>query len=328
MSRVFIGAGIASVVLAIAACSCETVPPDTGAVRDLRSPEDTPVPDRPPPTCSDRTMNGGETDIDCGGATCGPCHASQACKVAKDCLSKICQDKYCRAASCSDQVQNGSESDVDCGGFTCPGCTDGQACTRASDCRGGACLAGKCATRPDAAVPDAAAPDAPPLVDKGPDKPQPHPDCCVSSPDGCPPQGPEFGMPPPSWDACLKLGTNLSGKVFVSPQVSCVPSDPSKDCQGTMYCAFHDKPYGVSKVSFHQSSSPNISHGVWYTVNYIPPKPAMYVECFMDDDGNASPAAPKPSPGDLHHHGYTTPIGPTYYCYGVRHCIVFDHRDP
>ncbi len=53
------------------------------------------------PTCSDGTMNGDETGIDCGGATCPACPTGP---------------------TCSDGTMNGDETGVDCGGATCPAC--------------------------------------------------------------------------------------------------------------------------------------------------------------------------------------------------------------
>ena len=126
---------------------------------------------------------------------------------------------------------------------------------------------------------------------------------------------------------CVKMGFTLEGKVFVSPQVKCVSTNANKDCKGTMYCDLHDKPYGVSKAPFHQASSPNISHGAWYALKGIPFSSTVYVECFLDDDNNADPKAPKSSSGDLHHHGYLAAMAATD-CHGYRYCVVFDHRDP
>ena len=34
---------------------------------------DTAQPDLPPPTCTDKKLNGAETDVDCGGGTCPKC---------------------------------------------------------------------------------------------------------------------------------------------------------------------------------------------------------------------------------------------------------------
>ncbi len=42
------------------------------------------------PTCDDMTKNQDETDVDCGGATCGKCMIGQVCSAPTDCLSGIC----------------------------------------------------------------------------------------------------------------------------------------------------------------------------------------------------------------------------------------------
>ena len=42
------------------------------------------------PTCTDNVKNGNETDIDCGGGTCGACIDGKTCLVNSDCQSNIC----------------------------------------------------------------------------------------------------------------------------------------------------------------------------------------------------------------------------------------------
>lgn len=42
------------------------------------------------PTCDDMTKNQDETDVDCGGATCGKCMIGQNCSQPTDCQSGIC----------------------------------------------------------------------------------------------------------------------------------------------------------------------------------------------------------------------------------------------
>lgn len=44
----------------------------------------------PPPTCNDGKKNQDETDVDCGGATCGKCDALKQCSAAGDCKSDLC----------------------------------------------------------------------------------------------------------------------------------------------------------------------------------------------------------------------------------------------
>ena len=43
-------------------------------------------------TCSDTVINGAETDVDCGGGTCGGCANGLTCLVDGDCLSGMCSE--------------------------------------------------------------------------------------------------------------------------------------------------------------------------------------------------------------------------------------------
>src|SRR4051812_13688103 len=49
------------------------------------------------PTCSDGVRNGEETDVDCGGMGCMPCHLGAACMRDADCAGELCDsaDKVC-----------------------------------------------------------------------------------------------------------------------------------------------------------------------------------------------------------------------------------------
>ena len=99
-------------------------------------------------TCSDFVLNGDETDVDCGGATCGKCAALDKCKANSDCASDVCTDgsKRCAlAASCTDGVKNGDETCID-GGGSCSPCQASQSCSQSSDCATGlVCSFGVCA---------------------------------------------------------------------------------------------------------------------------------------------------------------------------------------
>ena len=53
------------------------------------------IPDMPWPTCSDKTKNQDETDMDCGGATCPACAVGKACKKLGDCKSQVCYMNVC-----------------------------------------------------------------------------------------------------------------------------------------------------------------------------------------------------------------------------------------
>ena len=59
-------------------------------------------------SCGDGTLNGNETDVDCGG-DCGGCEPGEGCTVPSDCVSGVCQDKQCLAPTCLDGVRNGDE---------------------------------------------------------------------------------------------------------------------------------------------------------------------------------------------------------------------------
>ncbi|MCA9546920.1 MAG: hypothetical protein KC613_21085, partial [Myxococcales bacterium] len=52
------------------------------------------------PACNDNVRNGTETDVDCGGNTCGDCVAGRACLVAGDCVSSVCTGGVCQAPTC------------------------------------------------------------------------------------------------------------------------------------------------------------------------------------------------------------------------------------
>ena len=106
-------------------------------------------------TCTDNTMNGLETDVDCGGGTCPTCADMQKCTAATDCQSGVCDGstaKTCTPPTCSDSVKNGDESDVDCGGPACTGagkkCADTNGCNEDNDCTNAWCKAGACASNP------------------------------------------------------------------------------------------------------------------------------------------------------------------------------------
>jgi hypothetical protein len=89
------------------------------------------------PTCTDRIRNGAETDVDCGGGTCGGCGVNQACLVTSDCAFPGGCDvvtKTCDANQCNDGVKDSAETDVDCGGGTCGACAVGKSCLVTSDC--------------------------------------------------------------------------------------------------------------------------------------------------------------------------------------------------
>ncbi len=99
--------------------------------------------DEPPAACDDGTMNGSETDVDCGG-DCGPCPNEFDCEADEDCESGICARRVCVEEACDDGVTNGAETDVDCGGDACAECQAGQSCSVGADCGSGVCDSGLC----------------------------------------------------------------------------------------------------------------------------------------------------------------------------------------
>jgi hypothetical protein len=104
------------------------------------------------PSATDGVKNGGETDVDCGGATapgsdgapaCGP---MMHCAIGTDCTSFICATNgLCTAPSPTDGVKNDSETDVDCGGVGAANsdgakaCADDKSCLADTDCLSGYC---------------------------------------------------------------------------------------------------------------------------------------------------------------------------------------------
>jgi hypothetical protein len=89
--------------------------------------------------------NGDETDVDCGGATCGGCPDGAACTGDSDCAvaGSTCDGGTC--ASCTDGARNRDETDIDCGGGTgCARCADLEVCSVPGDCTTGACTRGRC----------------------------------------------------------------------------------------------------------------------------------------------------------------------------------------
>jgi alpha-tubulin suppressor-like RCC1 family protein len=93
--------------------------------------------------------NGGESDVDCGGACAAKCADHAGCLAAGDCRSGVCLAGICQGATCTDGVENGAETDVDCGPG-CAACGVGGGCSAARDCLSGACIAGVCRPQPAA----------------------------------------------------------------------------------------------------------------------------------------------------------------------------------
>ncbi|QQR91790.1 MAG: hypothetical protein IPJ88_08845 [Myxococcales bacterium] len=95
-------------------------------------------------TCFDGVHNQDETDIDCGGDTCGACGEGLRCTAGEDCSTGLCVQQQCVAASCVDALLSSGETDIDCGGDACPSCIDGADCLVSSDCLSGVCNGNIC----------------------------------------------------------------------------------------------------------------------------------------------------------------------------------------
>lgn len=104
-----------------------------------------------PMTCIDKSKNGAETDVDCGGPTCGKCTVNQSCTVGSDCDTGLCTAGVCKsiaAPSCTDSIKNGTETAIDCGGTACNKCAIGLTCATANDCLSATCTGGLCVPAP------------------------------------------------------------------------------------------------------------------------------------------------------------------------------------
>ena len=90
-------------------------------------------------TCFDRVVDGGETDVDCGGPCARACPAGLRCAAPEDCQTAGCgAGGTCAAATCSDGIVDGFEADVDCAG-ACGACATGKTCDGNSDCASMSC---------------------------------------------------------------------------------------------------------------------------------------------------------------------------------------------
>eukprot|EP00877_Chromochloris_zofingiensis_P011489 jgi/Chrzof1/6594/Cz19g02010.t1 len=98
------------------------------------------------PACNNGAKDGLETDIDCGGPSCGPCTFGQGCSAASDCGSRLCSSGNCvEAATCKNGVKDGQEGDVDCGGAQCfYKCGTYKTCATSADCLSDNCGGGRC----------------------------------------------------------------------------------------------------------------------------------------------------------------------------------------
>jgi hypothetical protein len=96
------------------------------------------------PTCRDRTKNGSETDVDCGGRTCPRCAVGKKCKSRNDCESALCSGGRCQACTESPETcgdVNGApcfcsgEAKVCSNGVTSGPVSECESCPRDSICQ-------------------------------------------------------------------------------------------------------------------------------------------------------------------------------------------------
>lgn len=118
-----------------------------------------------PSRCDDLLKNGDETDVDCGGRSCGPCLDGKTCAMGTDCQSAICTNIVCQPPSCTDLALNGDETDLNCGG-SCSPCAQGRNCSTNDDCSTANCTAGLCES--GTCVDGVLRPGCPLLVDNTP----------------------------------------------------------------------------------------------------------------------------------------------------------------
>jgi hypothetical protein len=96
--------------LAVAGCSSGESPAESPAsetsiedvaVTDTDEGEDVPDAAPPPPSCTNGTRDGAETDVDCGGP-CAKCAFGRTCLAPADCKSGSCADALCACAALDD----------------------------------------------------------------------------------------------------------------------------------------------------------------------------------------------------------------------------------
>jgi hypothetical protein len=105
-------------------------------------------------SCNTGSLNGMETDVNCGGPMCGPCPDGDKCLLPRDCQSGVCAGGKCQAPTDTDGVKNDSETDTDCGGALlasgsknpmsdgAPPCAATKTCLIGPDCASGVCASG------------------------------------------------------------------------------------------------------------------------------------------------------------------------------------------
>jgi hypothetical protein len=88
--------------------------------------------------CRNQTQDGGETDVDCGGADCAPCENGSVCAIAGDCISGYCEALAC--AACDDDNQCAPTEFCDLSAGVCEDkLPKGASCDRDEQCINGDC---------------------------------------------------------------------------------------------------------------------------------------------------------------------------------------------
>ncbi len=101
-----------------------------------------------PWSCSDKTQNQGETDVDCGGTLCPGCGSGKHCGTNSDCAAGLaCVNGTCAPCATADQCNPGQI----CLAGVCSACTNDAQCPSGDACVNGLCHACKSA---DGGVPD------------------------------------------------------------------------------------------------------------------------------------------------------------------------------
>jgi hypothetical protein len=93
--------------------------------------------------CNDATLNGTETDVDCGGPECAPCGNGSDCSAPTDCESAFCDGGTCAACAGDVDCETGTYCDP-----TLMAClskkSNGDPCTLANECGNNSCADGVC----------------------------------------------------------------------------------------------------------------------------------------------------------------------------------------
>jgi hypothetical protein len=90
-----------------------------------------------PSRCVDGVMNGDESGIDCGGASCPKCATGAPSFSGGGCASGNSNGRFCVASPCQNLQRDPGEGGIDCGGTSsCGLCPLGWNCTNHGDCYG------------------------------------------------------------------------------------------------------------------------------------------------------------------------------------------------